>query len=698
MKHLHSLLQGLCGAALAGALLGLGEAAWLLSSGGAPDLLSPFYAVCLYGLIAAPIGAGVGLLASAAKVRPGVAWGLGGAAGWTPLALFVARYQVNKVVFEERGVPLPTLLGLAVGVLIVAAIWALIGRAVGARNPRALGLASNLGVGGGLAAVTGAVALIPVGGDPRDGFAHHKPIPPALADRPNVVLIMVDTLRADALGTYGAGGKTPAIDAFARDAVVFERAYSQASWTRASGASLMTSRLPSGHNAALKAARLPNDVVTWAEVMQGGGVTTAAFINNINLTSTFNFQQGYDTFVYEAPAYPFGATESVFSLTLYKVVHKLNERLFEKNHKVVERFYQPAHVVLGDAQAFVQANRDARWGMFVHLMEPHDPYFEHPSLDGAGPDYNGKGFDRAANEVPQPELADYLKRVYAGEVTFLDRQLASYFDWLKNEGLYDDTLIVITADHGEEFFEHGGWWHGTTLYEEQTHIPLLVKLPKNRLAGTRVPFTVRSIDVAPTLAAQLGLASGDKWEGRDLVADVDGWLADEAAARAAAAAAAAVPSDPAAVPADAAGGQAPPAAAPAPSAPADPCAGYAHPRDRVVIAEENFEGNILSAIRRGGYKLATANAGNPRGLAEVTLFDLVTDAGERVDLSGSTSTLCGGETGSARVASLQQELLASIAASASGATDGGQAELSDEERKALEALGYLNAVDGPAQP
>jgi arylsulfatase A-like enzyme len=179
----------------------------------------------------------------------------------------------------------------------------------------------------------------------------------------------VDTLRADHL----RAGLTPNLDAMAADGVVFEQAFAQASWTRSSGASLWTSRLPSSHNADTKAARLSEDAVLWSEVLQDAGVTTGALVNNINLTESFGFNQGFDTFVYESPDYSFGGTESVFALTFYKVVHKVAEKVFGGN-KAVSSYYQPAPVVLADAQAFIEANNDSRWALYVHLMEPHDPY------------------------------------------------------------------------------------------------------------------------------------------------------------------------------------------------------------------------------------------------------------------------------------------------------------------------------------
>ena len=111
-------------------------------------------------------------------------------------------------------------------------------------------------------------------------------------------------------------------------------------------------------------------------------------------------------------------------------------------------------------------------------MDPHDPYFEHP--------YNGKAIARVANPNPSPALAAEMQRLYTGEVQYLDQNFAKLLAKLRELGLYDDTLIVLTADHGEEFHEHGGFWHGLTLYDEQIRVPLLIKWPKGAPGAPRL--------------------------------------------------------------------------------------------------------------------------------------------------------------------------------------------------------------------
>ncbi|MCO4743549.1 MAG: sulfatase-like hydrolase/transferase [Proteobacteria bacterium] len=689
MKTPRNLIQGLSGGILGGALTGLAEASYLIATAGASDYLSPFYATALYGLIGAPLGLGAGLALSGVEkargeVSDGFAWAWGFCGGMAPQAAFVLLYIVRKVVYLEQGMPPQGLAGVvgAVGVLSLVSL-VLASRLVSGPLKAMLNAKGLAGGWGGLLVLTGAVALAPLTDDPRAGFASGKSVPEGMADRPDVLVIMVDTLRADYLGAYGKeGNPTPALDALAADAVLFESAFAQASWTRSSGATLFTSRIPSSHNAGTKAARLSGEAVTFAEPLQAAGVTTGALINNINMTGTFGFNQGFDSFLYESPDYHYFATESVFGLTMYKVVHKLSERL--PLPKVVESFYQPAEVVLEDTKAFFEANDDGRIALFTHLMEPHDPYFEHPSLNSDGPDFNGIGYARAEHEHPDMADAEYLREVYLDEIKWMDAELARFFGWLRETGRYDDLMIVITADHGEEFGEHGGFWHGTTLYDEQLHIPLIIKLPGNAHAGTRVPWQVRSLDVAPTIAAAMGVSADDSWQGTDLFADVEGWLAERARAEAEAAELAALEAE----------GDTPPAPVEVEEETADDVAEEeaVEPRnwERLVLAEEDFEGNVIAAIRSEGLKYIRAQEGGPRGLVPQELFDIQVDSLETKNLLESGSPVEGvyPEDHAKRLDSLLNE---SVLEAAAGGLSGGSATTSAAECERLKALGYLAA-------
>lgn len=697
-------LQGTLGGLLGASTLGLLEALYHLVTQGAPDLLAPFYGFVLYGLIGVPFGiaAGVGMILLGritphGEGAPALARALGTALAVSPMLLFILRYLANKVVYAEQGVPMSGNLAVLVIVgaffvfEIVGAAWLLRTRLKALLNPiAAMGLWA-LG-----AVVLYGVAQVSSG--PSRDFAHAKAVPQGMADKPNVLIFTVDTLRADHLGIYGhPANPSPVIDKLGHDGIVFENASAHASWTRSSFASLWTSRLPSAHNTDAKASRMSDDLVLLSEVLRDAGVTTGNLANNINVTATFNFDQGYDTFLYEAPDYHFGATESVFSLTFYKVVHKLREKLGGK--KEVATFYQPAEVVLNDAQAFIEANRDGRWMLGVHLMEPHDPYFEHPYLDGSGPEeFNGVGFARAEVESPELDQAEYLKKVYLDEIRHLDRKMAPFIEWLEAQGLYDDTMIVLTADHGEEFGEHGGFWHGTTLYEEQVHVPLLIKMPGKAMAGTRIDWQARLIDVAPTITAALGVAPSDTWAGKDLIPDVRTHAEQQARREVALKSAQDVVQQ--FTEAATAGTLSPEEKdiydrARITLAPADPCSTYSLPLDRTVVAEQDFEGNVLSTVKLGGFKLIRANDGNPRGLPTTQLFDLKADPHENTDLATLSSPICG-QGGPDRVETLQGVLDREIQAAATGAVQAEDVEVDQGEICRLCALGYMSgdACDG----
>ncbi|MBW1877737.1 MAG: sulfatase [Deltaproteobacteria bacterium] len=666
-----NVIQGASGGIVAGALVGLVEAVYLLATIGMPDLVSPFYAVVLYGVVGLPLGVCAGVVLTGWEkvthtVEDPTAWAFGFAGATAPLLLYILHALANRVVYLERGVPSNgkvAVLGLAVGIALLAQLlWPFILHGGVRVLLKAKGL---LLAWGGLMFITGAIAEAPLTPDPRAGWGHGKKVPGALADKPNVMVLMVDALRADHLGAYGAeGDPTPTMDTLAADGIVFDNAFAQASSTRASSASLLASRLPS---------QLADEGVTWAEVLRTSGVTTGALVNDGNLSATFN---GFDTFYYAAPEYRFWATESVSGLTLYQLVGGVAERVLGGSMRV-ERYYQPADVVLADARRFVEANRDSRWALLVHLMEPHDPYFEHPSADGSGlAHYNGVGFGRT--EAPEGADAEHLRRVYRDEVVFLDRMLAPFVEWMRESGVYDDTLVVLTSDHGTELGEHGGFWHGTTLYDEQIHVPLVVKLPGNPHAGTRAPWQVRLLDVAPTLTGALGVKAHPSWEGHDLLVDVaeaegepavgagepreeagTGEPGEEAGTgEPGEEAAAGEPSEEA--------GQEPPAPEPASEPPPRPPPAESvgsHPRDRVAIAEQHFEGNAILAIQRDGFKYIRANEGNPRGLPTEALFDLVEDPGETANLMGSSATISG-YTPEDVAAALVEELPGAISSAA----------------------------------
>ncbi len=569
-----ALGAGVAGGLVAGAAVGAAEAlaAWVHLHGPG-ELPALGWALVAYGAAGAGLGLGAGMVAALAG---GDGFGLALAGVGTALAYAVARFRIIRDLFLEQVPHGLVPLAVQVGALAVVALGAvLLWRALRGADERRAALTRP-----GIAAVV--VALLAAawaGGAQLKPPPAPAPLPPRAAPpagAPNVVLIMVDTLRADHLSCYGSTAvKTPHIDALAADGLRWTSAFSQASWTRPSVATILTGLYPSSHGAVHKADRLPDRVDTLAEVLGRAGYHTVGFADNANVSQAFNFQQGFDEYHYLAPDFFFAASEPAAQLALYSGLRLVRER-FLAHYVDVHHYYQPAEVVTAEVRRWLDRGaRDEPFFLFAHYMDPHDPYFAHP--------FNGEGYARVAHPNPPPALAERLHHLYEGEVAYLDEHLGVLFDDLKRRGLYDRTLVVLTADHGEEFREHGGWWHGTTLYDEQIHVPLIAKPAGGHALAQVRDELATSLDIAPTIVAAAHAKPPAAMQGHVLPLD-----------------------------------------------------GGAAPARESTFAEEDLEGNVLQAVRTRAWKLVTANPGNPRGLAPEELYDLPRDPGEHQNVIAST--------------------------------------------------------------
>ncbi|MEZ4273122.1 MAG: sulfatase [Myxococcota bacterium] len=402
-----------------------------------------------------------------------------------------------------------------------------------------------------------------------DNVSETLPNPTQLKGR-GVIMIVVDTLRADALGVYGAHpSPTPNIDAFAKQASLFQDVSAQASWTRPAVASLMSSRHVSAHNTMAKTSVLPPSLPTLATELQTQGVKTAAVVTNYNLEESFGFARGFDHFEYLPPARYLGAPARANRLAAYNVYRLLREKLFRKARQA-RHFYRSAAAVNAAGLSILDQIGNEDFFLWLHYMEPHDPYFA----------ADGSSFARVSDPHPTMSWADPMHAAYLNDVTLFDRRFGDLLQALAQRGLQDRVSIILTSDHGEEFGEHHGFYHGVTLYEEQLQIPLIVS------TATQPPSiqtnVARQIDVAPTALGLLQKTAPPSWEGRDLFGTLS------------------------------------------------------HPD--FVMAEEDHEGNVLRSIRRidGQKKLILANPDNPRGLASTELYDLGNDAAEEHPLTDAS--------------------------------------------------------------
>ena len=282
--------------------------------------------------------------------------------------------------------------------------------------------------------------------------------------RPNVVLVVIDTLRHDHLPFYGYHTNTaPFLTDLAGQGVVFESCYSASSFTSPATASILTSLYPFQHgvlkgmivtlnqqaeNSSLRLNRIPQAVLTLSEWLRDSGYRTFAVADNINICEAEGFTQGFDRF---ATLNNRGATE-----------------------------------VNRQAMSWEKEMRaGAPYFLYLHYMDPHAPYLAHHPWYVRGAD----------------ELQDQLAR-YDSEIRMVDERLREIFAGLSWD---ENTVVIVTADHGEEFLEHGQTGHGKTLYNEVLRVPLLIWSRALALEPRRIPQAVSTLDIMPTVAAMLGL-------------------------------------------------------------------------------------------------------------------------------------------------------------------------------------------------
>jgi len=299
------------------------------------------------------------------------------------------------------------------------------------------------------------------------------------AAAPLIVVYLVDTLRADHTTPYGyARDTTPELAKLARDAVVFDTAIAQASWTKPSVASLFTSLLPGRHRAVQLRDPLDLGHVTLAEMLQGRGYATgAAIANSVIYLPGVNFDQGFDFF---------------------EGLHGANDR----PSKMVE-----AAGVVDSALRWLDTRAGFPTFLYVHTVDPHVPYTPPPPFDQKYEPHPAP--DHPATDprfyYREPIDRDRLIAQYDGEIAYGDQEFGRFIRGLKDRGLYDRALIVFLGDHGEEFQDHGQWLHGRSVFDELIRIPLIVKFPRQRDAGRRVAQQVQEVDVLPTILESEGL-------------------------------------------------------------------------------------------------------------------------------------------------------------------------------------------------
>lgn len=311
-----------------------------------------------------------------------------------------------------------------------------------------------------------------------------------------IILISLDTLRADHLGTYGYYRDTnPYIDAFAQENIVFENAVAQSPNTLPSHMSIMTSLYPYSHGVWGKTeddydnnvAPLDDKHVTLAELLRDGGYQTAGFTDGGFLRAIFGFDQGFD--------------------------------IYESKKVGIAR-------ILPQVKRWLDENKSKPFFLFIHCYDIHSPYDPPPPYDKIFHDFEYTGHLSPTNEnllaatrkqleVNEDDLRHFIA-LYDGGIRYTDEKIGEFLSYLRDTGVYDQSLIIITSDHGEEFKEHGGFLHWQLHYRPELHVPLIVHVPGYPKKQVRISELARSIDLLPTIIEIAGLPVHQQAQGRSL--------------------------------------------------------------------------------------------------------------------------------------------------------------------------------------
>lgn len=323
---------------------------------------------------------------------------------------------------------------------------------------------------------------------------------PVSEERPNVLLYLVDTLRRDAVGTYGGPkGLTPNLDSLAAESAVYDQVVASSGWTKPSLGSIFTGMYPRAHGANTPTAQLRPEYPTLAELLAERGYATAGFSPNPSADKRFGYARGFQEW---------------------------SNRYLESSEQVHAR-----------ALSWLDQKPERPFFLFVHSMDPHDPYCPPPgpaATFAAGvetsdyfkvrptPDDPACAMtileDKAQLFLRSPQLAtaadaEALRKLYLAEVAYNDATLGALLKGLRERNLFESTLIIVASDHGEEFREHGGWLHGGQMFQELISLPLIVRYP-GQAQSYRVAEPVGHIDLFSTVLNFSGGAPAN--DGRDL--------------------------------------------------------------------------------------------------------------------------------------------------------------------------------------
>jgi arylsulfatase A-like enzyme len=327
-----------------------------------------------------------------------------------------------------------------------------------------------------------------------------------------VILLWADTLRRDHLDAYGYGRETaPFLTRIASEGVLFENNFSQATWTKVSSPSVLTSLYPSTHGVKNFSDFLPSSATTLAEVYRGAGYATVSFASNLFTGQFTNLHQGFEELHEDGSLPEVGSSKT--------------------SRAYVDRFGR-----------WLERHRDVPFFAFVHLYDPHDPFEPRPPYNGLWADAGKKEQHEGDLEKVRAVIQEPLAKIfgmpsqeelakagvdpeayvgfdqdwYDGSIRGMDAEIGRVFERLRELGLDQDTLVVFAGDHGEEFLEHGRTFHGQSVYGELTRVPLIFRWPGGIAQGARVDRVTETIDVMPTLLTLNGIPLPEAIQGQSL--------------------------------------------------------------------------------------------------------------------------------------------------------------------------------------
>lgn len=367
------------------------------------------------------------------------------------------------------------------------------------------------------------LVALSIGRKTLNDYLATKGLPPPRTGATNVLLVVMDTVRADALSAYGnTRATTPNLDRLASRGVRFERAWSTAPWTLPSHCSIMTGRWPHELSADLYRP-LDDTFPTLAEYLTSKGYATGGFVANTNYCGrTTGLGRGFGTYEGQpTSAVAVLHATAIGSRIVEPALHAMNT---EPGSRLSGLVRKDAEAIRTSAIDWIDERGDRPFFAFLNFYDAHNPYVV-PS-----------GFDRHFGLVPttrkdhelidewfhvdpltvKPREGQLIRDAYDDCIAYLDDQLGRLFDDLDRRGILDDTLVIVTADHGEAFGEHGLYGHASSLYQSESHVPLLIVHPRGVPKGKVVPGSATLRDLPATIVERIGLAEGSPFPGQTL--------------------------------------------------------------------------------------------------------------------------------------------------------------------------------------